>query len=142
VISAIDDTPAARADIRGGDIITEVNGNSIGTLTLSELAETLRGPVGTKVQLELIRQHDTAPIALTLTRQIVTLQSVQHQVEGNDVGYIRISQFGELTTGELQKTVGDLSRRIPPGHLQGYILDFRNDPGGLLDQAVPCQTRF
>jgi carboxyl-terminal processing protease len=142
VISAIDDTPAARADIRGGDIITEVNGNPIGTLTLSELAETLRGPVGTKVQLELIRQHDTAPIALTLTRQIVTLQSVQHQVEGNDVGYIRISQFGELTTGELQKTVGDLSRRIPPGHLQGYILDFRNDPGGLLDQAVPCQTRF
>jgi carboxyl-terminal processing protease len=142
VISSIEDAPAARANIRDGDVITEVNGKPAEGLTLTQIAETLRGPAGTKVELGVIRQNETAPISLTLTRQVITLRSVRHQVEGNNVGYIRISQFDDLTTDELKKAIGDLSRKIPRDRLKGYILDLRNDPGGLLDQAVSVSDAF
>jgi carboxyl-terminal processing protease len=142
VISSIDDTPAARAHIRGGDVIAEVNGKSTAGMTLPQVADKLRGPVGTEVHLELIRKDAAAPIELTLTRQIITLHSVQAHVEGNDVGYIRISEFDDTTTDELKKAIGELSGKIPRSQLKGYILDLRNDPGGLLSQAVSVSDAF
>ncbi len=142
VISAIDGTPAAKAKIRGGDVIAEVNGKSTNGLTLRQVAERLRGPAGTTVRVELHRTDDAAPVELTLTREIITLPSVHDQVEGNDVGYIRIAQFDDTTTGELKKAISDISRKVPRGRLKGYILDLRNDPGGLLDQAVSVSSAF
>jgi carboxyl-terminal processing protease len=142
VLSAMDGTPAARAHISGGDVIAEVDGKPTEGLTPMQVAEQLRGPAGTTVQVELLRKDDTAPIELTLTRELITLHSVRDQVEGNDIGYIRISQFDDTTTRELKSALGDISRKIPPDRLKGYILDLRNDPGGLLDQAVSVSGAF
>ena len=142
VVSAIDGTPAARADVRGGDIIAAVDGKPTDKLTLAEIAEELRGPAGTKVELKITRKDGAAPVDLTLTREIITLQSVKHQIEGDDVGYIRISEFNDGTTDELIRAITDLSQTIPGDRLKGYILDLRNDPGGLLDQAVTVSDAF
>ncbi|MDR3486492.1 MAG: S41 family peptidase [Bradyrhizobium sp.] len=142
VISAIDGTPAARAGIRTGDVIAAVDGKPAEGSTLAELADELRGPAGTKVKLNISHGDNGAPIELALTREVITLPSVQHRVEGDDVGYIRISQFDDGTTDELTRAVADLSRKIPEDHLDGYILDLRNDPGGLLDQAVSVSDAF
>jgi carboxyl-terminal processing protease len=142
VISALDGTPAAKANIRGGDVIAGVNGKSTEGLTLTQLAEKLGGAPGTTVQVKLLRKDRAAPIELTLTREIITLPSVHDQVEGNDVGYIRISVFNDTTTDELKTAIGDISRKIPRPRLKGYILDLRNDPGGLLDQAVSVSSAF
>ena len=142
VVSSIDDTPAARAGIRGGDVIAQVNGNPTKELTLTQLVETLRGQPGTKVRLELTRKGDAAPIDLTLTRRIIAVHSVHDRIEGDNVGYIKIAQFDDTTTGELKNTIADLSRRIPKDRLKGYILDLRNNPGGLLDQAVSVSDAF
>ena len=142
VDSSIDDTPAARANVRGGDVIARVDGRSTDGLTLAELADTLRGPAGTTVELELIRKDNTSPVDLTLTRQMITLRTVAYRPEGDDVGYIKISAFDDNTTAGLKKAIADLSRRIPRDRLKGYILDLRNDPGGLLDQAVSVSDAF
>ena len=142
VVSAIDGTPAARANVRGGDIIAAVDGKPTDGLTLAEIAEVLRGPAGTKVELKITRKDSAAPIDVTLTREIITLQSVKHQVEGDDIGYIKISQFDDDTTDELKKAIAGLSRKIPKDRLKGYIVDLRNDPGGLLDQAVSVSDAF
>jgi carboxyl-terminal processing protease len=142
VISAIDSTPAARAGIRTGDAIAAVDGKPAKGSTLAEIADQLRGPAGTKVKLEIRHGDNGAPIELTLTREVIALPSVQHRVEGDDVGYIRISQFDDGTTDELTAAVADLSRKIPENRLKGYILDLRNDPGGLLDQAVSVSDAF
>ena len=142
VVSAIDGTPAARANVRGGDIIAAVDGKPTDGSTLAEIAEVLRGPAGTKVELKITRKDSAAPIDVTLTREIITLQSVKHQVEGDDIGYIKISQFDDDTTDELKKAIAGLSRKIPKDRLRGYIVDLRNDPGGLLDQAVSVSNAF
>jgi carboxyl-terminal processing protease len=142
VISSVDGSPAAQAAILGGDDIVEVDGKSTQGLTLMQVAEELRGPAGTKVRIELVRKNDKTPIDLTLTRQIIKLHPVHYSVEGNDVGYIRISEFDGLATDELKSAIRNLSRQIPRDQLKGYILDLRNDPGGLLDQAVSVSGSF
>ncbi len=142
VVSSIDGTPAAEANIRGGDVIAEVNGKSTEGLTLTQLVETLRGQPGTQVRLELTRKGDTTPIDLTLMRRIITVHSVHDRIEGDNIGYIRIAQFDDTTTGELKNAIADLSREIPKDRLKGYILDLRNNPGGLLDQAVTVSDAF
>jgi carboxyl-terminal processing protease len=142
VISLLDDGPATRAHIQGGDVIADVNGNPTDGLTLTQLVDRLRGAVGTTVRLELIRKGDTAPIKLSLTREIVTLHSVTHRMEGDDVGYIKISEFNDNTTTELKKAIIALSRTTSRDRLKGYILDLRNDPGGLLNQAVSVSDAF
>jgi carboxyl-terminal processing protease len=142
VISSIDDTPAARAGVLGGDLLAQVDGKPLQGLTLTQVAEKLRGPAGTTVRVELLRDDTPAPIELTLTRQIIKLHSVDHRVEGDDIGYIRISQFDDLTTTELKRAIGDLAQKIRRDRLKGYILDLRNDPGGLLDQAVSVSATF
>jgi len=141
VISPIDGTPATGAGIRGGDVIVAVDGKPTDGSTLEGIAEKLRGTVGTNVELKLIRKDAAAPIEVTLTREIITLPSVKHHVDG-DVGYIWISQFDDGTTHELEQAIGDLSRKISPDRFEGYILDLRNDPGGLLDQAVSVSNVF
>jgi carboxyl-terminal processing protease len=142
VVSPIDDTPAARAGILAGDVINEVDGALVKGLTLSQAVDKMRGAPGTQVHLEIARKGKDAPISLTLVREIIKVSAVRQQVEGDDVGYIRISQFSGRVADDLKQAVQTLSGKIPADQLKGYILDLRNNPGGLLDQAVRVAGAF
>jgi carboxyl-terminal processing protease len=142
VMSPIDDTPAAKAGIRAGDVITQVDGAPIKGLTLNEAVEKLRGAPGTEVRLEIARKDQAAPLNLTLTREVIKVATVRERDEGGDVGYIRITQFTRQVSDELKRAVAALSAKIPPEQLKGYIIDLRNNPGGLLDQAVRVAGAF
>ena len=141
VVAPIDDTPAARAGILAGDLITHLDGASIKGMTLSQAVDKMRGAVNTKITLRITRKGADKPIDVTLTRDVVRVRSVRSHVEGSDIGYIRISSFNEQTADGLKKAISEISAQIPPEKLKGYILDLRNNPGGLLDQAIAvCDT--
>jgi carboxyl-terminal processing protease len=142
VVSPIDDTPAAKAGILAGDIITQVDGTPIKGLNLSQAVEKMRGPPGTEVRLEIVRKDAAAPLNLTLTRQIIKVSAVRQRDEGGDVGYIRITQFNNGVANELKKAVETLWTKVPQDQIKGYIIDLRNNPGGLLDQAVRVAGAF
>jgi len=142
VISPIDDTPAAKAGILAGDVISQIDGVPIKGVTLSQAVEKMRGAPGTEVRLEITRKDQAAPLNLTLTRQIIKVSPVRQQVEGGDVGYVRLTQFNSQAANELKQAIQALAAKIPPEQLKGYILDLRNNPGGLLDQAVRVAGAF
>jgi carboxyl-terminal processing protease len=142
VMSPMEDTPASRAGIVAGDVITQVDGVPTKGLTLNQAAEKMRGAPGTEVRLEIVRKDVAEPLNLTLTRQVIKVSSVLQRDEGGDVGYIRLAQFNSGVANELEQAVKALSAKIPPDRLKGYILDLRNDPGGLLDQAVRVAGAF
>jgi carboxyl-terminal processing protease len=142
VMSPIDDTPAAKAGILAGDVITQVDGAPIKGLTLNQAVDKLRGAPGTEVRLEIVRKDQAAPLDLTLTREVIKMATVLLRDEGGDVGYIRITQFTRQVSDELKRAVAVLSAKIPPDRLKGYIIDLRNNPGGLLDQAVRVAGAF
>ena len=139
VISPIDDTPAAKAGLKTGDYIASINGDSIQGLGLNEAIDKMRGPVGSKVTLTVLRQGEKKPMEVQLTRAIIHVDSVKWHKEG-DVGYIRISAFNEETARGLEKAVRELKKQIP--QVKGYVVDLRNDPGGLLDQAIQVSDDF
>ncbi len=142
VVSPIDDTPAAKAGILAEDVITEIDGMPIKGLSLSQAVEKMRGAPGTDVRLEIIRKDQAAPLDLTLTREIIKVSTVRQQVEGDDVGYVRLNQFNARAADELKQAFQALAAKIPPDQVKGYILDLRNNPGGLLDQAVRVAGAF
>jgi carboxyl-terminal processing protease len=142
IVAPIDDTPAARAGVMAGDIITQVDDEPLQGLTLNQVIDKLRGLVNTKVRLKIMRKDQDKPIEMTLAREVIKVRSVNFRNEGDNVGYVRITQFNEQATGELKKAIGDLSTQIPPDKLKGFILDLRNNPGGLLDQAVSVSNTF
>jgi carboxyl-terminal processing protease len=134
VISPIDDTPAAKAGLKTGDFIAAINSTPIQGMALNDAIDKMRGPNGSKVSLTILRPGAKKPFDVTLTRAVIHVDSVKYHREG-DVGYIRISAFNERTDSGLQKAVHDLKTQIGGG-LRGYVIDLRNDPGGLLDQAI------
>src|SRR6201996_7050351 len=140
VISPIDDTPASRAGIKPGDFIAAINGGPVQGLSLDEAIAKMRGDVGGKVQLTILRQGTKKPFDLTLTREIIHVASVKFHREG-DIGYIRLAAFNEETAPGLEHAVSELKKQIGPG-IRGYILDLRNNPGGLLDQAIDVSDDF
>ena len=142
VVSPIDDTPAAKAGILAGDIITQVDGVPTKDLPLDSVVAKMRGPAGTNVTLALERKDETKPIVVTLTREIIKNRPDSFRAEGGDVGYIRIKEFNSLASEELTSAIKDLSAKIPADKMKGYILDLRNDPGGLLDQAIDVSDTF
>ena len=142
VVSPIDDTPAARAGILAGDVISQVDGAAVKGFTLTQAVEKMRGAPGTEVRLEILRKGKDAPLSLTLVREIIKVSSVRQQVEGDDVGYVRITQFNGRVADDLKQAVETLTAKIPPDRLKGYILDLRNNPGGLLDQAISVSDAF
>jgi carboxyl-terminal processing protease len=142
VVSPIDDTPATRAGILAGDVITEVDGTPTKGLTLSQAVDKMRGAPGTQVRLEIMRTDQAAPLDLTLTREIIKVRTVSQQAEGGDVGYVRLAQFNSHVADELKLAIEALAAKIPPDQIKGYILDLRNNPGGLLDQAVRVAGAF
>jgi carboxyl-terminal processing protease len=142
VIAPIDDTPAAKAGILAGDLITKLDGQDVQGLTINQAVEKMRGPVGSKIRLTIVRKGQDKPLEVTLARDVIHVSSVRFHKEGDDVGYIRITQFNEQTTDGLKKAIADLSGQIPGDKLKGYVLDLRNNPGGLLDQAISVSNTF
>jgi len=139
VVSPIDDTPAARAGVLANDVIIELDGSPVKGLTLQQAVEKMRGPVNTQVHLKILRKDKSVDV--TLTRETIHVRSVTSHREGDDVGYIRISQFNAQVADELRKAIANLQAG-DPDKLKGYILDLRNNPGGLLDQAVAVSNAF
>ncbi|HVZ69171.1 MAG TPA: S41 family peptidase [Rhizomicrobium sp.] len=134
VVSPIDDTPAAKAGIKPGDFIAAIDNAPVQGMALNDAIDKMRGPAGSKVTLTILRQGQKKPFDVVLARAIIQVDSVKWHREG-DVGYIRITGFNEQTNAGLEKAVRDLRRQIGSG-LKGYVLDLRNNPGGLLDQAI------
>jgi carboxyl-terminal processing protease len=134
VVSPIDDTPAAKAGIKPGDFIAAIDNAPVQGMALNDAITKMRGPAGSKITLTILRNGAKKPFDLTLTRAIVQVDSVKWRREG-DVAYIRLTGFNEQTDPGLQKAVRDLKKQIGAG-LKGYVLDLRNNPGGLLDQAI------
>jgi carboxyl-terminal processing protease len=142
VVAPIDDTPAAKAGILANDLITKLDDEQVQGLTLNQAVEKMRGPVNTKIRLTIMRKGAAKPIEVTITRDIIRVRSVRSHVEGDDVGYIRLTQFNEQTTEGLKKAIADIRAKVSDNKLKGYILDLRNNPGGLLDQAISVSDSF
>jgi carboxyl-terminal processing protease len=141
VVTPIDDTPAAKAGIMANDVITQLNGESIQGLSLDQAIEKMRGPVHTTVKLTITRKGQDKPIEISITRDVIKVSSVRSHLEGDDVGYIRLTQFTEQSTDGLVKAINDITAHSGD-KLKGFILDLRNNPGGLLDQAISVSNAF
>ena len=141
VVAPIDETPAAKAGVMANDIITKLDEEQVQGLTLNQAVEKMRGPVNTKIKLTIMRKGQDKPVEVTITRDIIRVRAVRSRQE-EDVGYIRVSQFNEQTTENLKKAITDLQSQIPADKLKGYVLDLRNNPGGLLDQAISVSDAF
>ena len=140
VVSPIDGTPAARAGIQAGDLLTALDGESIVGVNLNDAVRRMRGDVGTSITVTVAREG-VDPFDVTLTREIINVRAVTARIEGGDVGVIRISTFNERTGAMLQDAIRQV-RRDTGGRLRGIVLDLRNNPGGLLDQAIEVSSAF
>jgi carboxyl-terminal processing protease len=141
VISPIDDTPAAKAGILAGDVVTHLDGEQVQGLTLREAVEKMRGPANSSIILTIMREGVDEPLKITVVRDVIRVQSVKHRVEG-DIGYIRIASFSEQTMEGLEKAIAGIREEIPEDRFKGFVLDLRGNPGGLLDQAVLVSDAF
>lgn len=144
VISPIDDTPAAKAGIKSGDIIVEIDGHLTSGYTLDQAVAKMRGKPGTTISLSIKRNGVDKPIQVTLTREIIKVQDVRSKLltsTAGPVGYIRLDSFDESASANIVKAIKDLQKQAH-GPIHGYILDLRNNPGGLLDQAVAVADDF
>jgi carboxyl-terminal processing protease len=142
VVAPIDETPAAKAGILANDLIIKLDDEQVQGMTMNQAVEKMRGPVNTKVKLTIMRKGQDKPIEVSLTREVIHVRSVRSQVEGDDVGYIRMTQFSDQTTDGLKKAIADITAKVSNDKLKGYILDLRNNPGGLLDQAISVSSTF
>jgi carboxyl-terminal processing protease len=136
VVAPLDGTPAAKAGIRANDVIVAIDDVSVQGVPLNTAVNRMRGPVGTQVKLKVVRQGIDNPFEMILVRDIIRVRTVTSRIEGGDVGYIKISSFNEQTDNAFKQAVADLSKQAANDNIKGYIIDLRNDPGGLLDQAV------
>jgi len=142
VVAPIDDTPAAKAGVMANDIITQLDGEAVQGLTLNQAVDKMRGPVNTKIKLTIMRKGSDKPIDVTIVRDVIRVKSVRSHAEGDDVGYIRITQFNEQTTDGLKQAIDDLNSQLGADKIKGYVVDLRNNPGGLLDQAISVSDTF
>lgn len=140
VISPMDGTPAARAGIKSGDLIATIDGMQIQGLTLSEAVDKMRGPVNSQIKITLLRKGEKKPLDVVITRAIIRVESVRWKQEG-DIAYFRITTFNEQTEDGLEKAVDQTKAKIG-NRLRGIVLDLRNNPGGLLDQAISVSDAF
>lgn len=140
VVSPIDDTPAAKAGLKAGDYITSIDGEQVMGLTLNEAVDKMRGKVGSKVKLT-VRRGGEKPFDVTLKREEIKIQSVKSDLKNDDVAYVRITSFSENTDKMIEKAIKEAKKKAK-GNLKGVVLDVRNNPGGLLDQAVSISDLF
>src|SRR6187455_3365803 len=141
VVAPIDETPAAKAGVMANDIITKLDEEQVQGLTLNQAVEKMRGPVNTKIKLTIMRKGQDKPVEVSITRDVIRVRAVRSRPE-DDVGYIRVTQFNEQTTENLKKAITDLQNQIPADKLKGFVVDLRNNPGGLLDQAISVSDAF
>ena len=142
VVAPIDETPAAKAGVMANDIITHLDNEAVQGLTLNQAVDKMRGPVNTKIKLTIMRKGADKPIEVTIVRDIIRVKSVRWRPQGSDVGYIRVTQFNEQTTDGLKQAITELNAQFGADKIKGYVLDLRNNPGGLLDQAISVSDTF
>ena len=140
VVSPIDDTPASKAGLQSGDLIFALDGEPVQGMTLQDAVEKMRGKVGTPIKIS-VRRGTKDPFDVTLTRETIKVKAVRYHLEGGDIGYIRVTSFTEQSTSGVLDAVEKLKKEAG-NKLKGYILDLRNNPGGLLDQAIAMSDAF
>ena len=140
VVSPIDETPAARAGLQANDLITHLDTDQIVGLTLEQAVEKMRGPVGTPIKLTIVRKGRDDPFDVEIKRDVIRINAIKARLEG-DVGYVKISTFNEQTHANLVKQV-DAVKKQAGKPLKGWVVDLRNNPGGLLDQAIAVSDDF
>ncbi len=140
VVAPIEGTPAERAGIQANDLITHLDDEQVLGLTLEQAVEKMRGPVNTPIRLTVVRKGVEEPFEVKIIRDIIRIKSVRKRIEG-DVGYVRISTFNEQTYRLLKEAIAEIEREVG-SKLKGYVLDLRNNPGGLLDQAIAVSDAF
>jgi carboxyl-terminal processing protease len=141
VISPIDDTPASKAGVKAGDLITALDGKTVQGLSLQDAVDKMRGPPNSKITLTIKREGVDKPIEVSMLREIIHIQVVKSRMEPDNIGYVRLSQFTEQADQGLKQAVRSLKQQSG-GKLKALILDLRNNPGGLLDQAVAISGDF
>jgi carboxyl-terminal processing protease len=141
VMSPFDDSPAAQAGILANDLITHIDGTQVQGLSLNQAVDKMRGEIDTKVTLKILR-NKTQTLEVTLTRKTIRPPVAKVRKEGEDVGYIRLSQFNEQSFDAIKKGVEDMTREIGADKLKGFVLDLRNNPGGLLEQSIQVSDAF
>ena len=139
VVSPIEDTPADRAGVKSGDLIFKIDDTLVKGLTLTEAVKRMRGKPKTQIKLSILRKGENKPVEITLTREIIKVQSVKSKLVEDGYGYLRITSFQENTAAALIKHLNELYK---PGPLKGLVLDLRNDPGGLLNTAIGVSSAF
>jgi carboxyl-terminal processing protease len=142
VVSSMEDTPASRAGIIAEDIITNLDNEAVKGLTFDQAVDKMRGPVNSKIKLKIVRKGQDSPIDVTLVRDSIRVRTVRARTEGGDLAYIRITSFNEQTTDGLRREIGNLTTQIGAERLKGFIVDLRNNPGGLLEEAVTVTETF
>jgi carboxyl-terminal processing protease len=142
VVSPIDDTPAARAGVMTNDVITKIDGESLKGLSLDQAINRLRGVINSSVNLTIVRRGLDKPVELTMAREIIRVEPVRWHAESDQVGYIRISQLNEQTTDRLKKAIDGLKDKLGANRIKGLVIDLRNNPGGLLNQAASVTDTF
>jgi carboxyl-terminal processing protease len=142
VVTPIDDTPAAKAGMLSGDVITQIDDEAIQGMSLEQAVSRMKGPANSKIRLKVARKGVAAPIDVAIVREIIRVRPVRYKTESGDIGYIRITRFNEQTTDGLKKAIASIAKEIPADKLAGYVVDLRNNPGGLLDQAVSVSSAF
>ncbi len=141
VVSPIDDTPAARAGLLSGDYITHIDGESVLGLTLSDAVDKMRGPVGSEINITVTREGSEEPFDVKITRDVIKIRAVRARAEG-DVGVLRITTFNEQTAQNLREGIAEMKEKIGEDRIKGYVVDLRNNPGGLLSQAIEVADAF
>jgi carboxyl-terminal processing protease len=123
-------------------VITQIDDEIIQGMTLEQAVSRMKGPANSKIRLKVARKGSAAPIDIAIMREIIRVRPVRHKTDGGDIGYIRITRFNEQTTDGLKKAIANIAKEIPADKLAGYVIDLRNNPGGLLDQAVSVSSAF
>jgi carboxyl-terminal processing protease len=141
VISPIDDTPASKAGILANDLIVEIDGQQVQGLTLEQAVDKMRGKVNTPITLTILREGRADPFEVKLIRDLIRLKAVKFEIDGGDVGYVRISSFSEQTQEGVDAAISEIKSKAG-ANLKGFVLDLRNNPGGLLDQAISVSDTF
>jgi carboxyl-terminal processing protease len=141
VVSPIDETPAYRAGVQAGDYVTHLDGESIMGMNLSEAVDKMRGKVGTSIELTIRREGEAEPLKISITRDIIKIRSVRHKTLEGDIGYMRVTTFNQNTESGLKKSIAAIKDELGE-ELKGYVLDLRNNPGGLLEQAIAVSDLF